>query len=341
MSELSIRETVFVTGGAGFIGSALVRILVNLGIYTIINIDKLSYCGSKDNIADILDHPRHVFIQEDIANAEVMDKLFKQYCPKAIIHLAAESHVDNSISSPREFIQTNIVGTFTLLEVARDYFSQLCDQDKTKFRFVHVSTDEVYGTLSFTDSSFDENSNYRPNSPYSASKASSDLLARAWYETYGLPTIITNCTNNYGPYQYPEKLIPVIINKAIAGADLPIYGNGQNIRDWLFVDDHANALIMVMEKGRPGQSYCIGANNEYSNLALVEKICGVLDQVKPRADGLSYLKQMTFVKDRLGHDLRYSLNSSKIRNELGWQPQVDFESGLRQTVVWYLQHETN
>lgn len=336
MSEISIRDTVFVTGGAGFIGSALVRILVNLGVYTVVNIDKLSYCGTLENIEDVMENSKHVFIQEDICKEEIMTKLFMQYCPKAIIHLAAESHVDNSISSPKEFINTNIIGTFSLLEAARSYFNQLSESDKAKFRFVHVSTDEVYGTLNFDEPSFDEDSNYRPNSPYSSSKASSDMLARAWYETYGLPTVITNCTNNYGPYQYPEKLIPVVINKAIADEKLPIYGNGQNIRDWLFVDDHAKALIFAMEKGVPGQTYCIGANNECTNLSLVEKICNILDQIKPRADGLSYRTQMSFVADRLGHDLRYSLNADKIRSELGWQPEVSFTDGLRKTVEWYI-----
>ncbi len=336
MSEMQVTDTVIVTGGAGFIGSALVRILVDLGIYTVVNIDKLSYCGNTDNISDVMDSPKHIFIREDIINAEEMNKIFLQYHPKAIIHLAAESHVDNSINSPKEFISTNIVGTFTLLEVARYYYEQLSKVDKEKFKFVHVSTDEVYGTLQINEPSFNENSNYRPNSPYSSSKASSDMLVRAWYETYGLPTVITNCTNNYGPYQYPEKLIPVVINKAIAGEKLPIYGSGQNVRDWLYVDDHAKALIFAMEKGVPGQTYCIGANNEYSNLSLVEKICDILDKLKPKVDGISYREQISFVTDRLGHDLRYSLDASKITKELGWQPEMSFEDGLIKTVEWYL-----
>jgi dTDP-glucose 4,6-dehydratase len=338
MQQIQVSDTVIITGGAGFIGSALAKILVNLGVYTVVNIDNLTYCGNTNNISNIINHPKHIFIKEDIINAQEINKIFNQYHPKAIIHLAAESHVDNSIISPKEFISTNIVGTFTLLEVARSYYEQLSKLDKQKFRFVHVSTDEVFGTLQFNEPSFNENSNYRPNSPYSASKASSDMLVRAWYETYALPTVITNCTNNYGPQQYHEKLIPLIINQALAGAKLTIYGNGQNIRDWLYVDDHAKALIFVMEKGVPGQNYCIGANNEYSNLSLVEKICDILDEVKPKINGTSYREQITFVNDRLGHDLRYSLDASKISKELGWQPEMSFDDGLWKTVAWYLSY---
>lgn len=335
-----LTKNIIITGGAGFIGSSLIRMLISLNdpktYPLIINIDKLTYCGNLDNLSSINNSNQYVFIKEDIINKSSISKIFQQYQPRAIIHLAAESHVDNSINSPRAFIDTNIVGTFNLLEVSKIYYEQLSMTDKARFKFIHISTDEVYGSLNFTDNSCNEGSNYSPNSPYSASKASSDMLVRAWHHTYGLPTITTNCTNNYGPRQYSEKLIPVVINKAKSGDNIPIYGSGQNIRDWLYVDDHARALISVLEKGEVGQNYCISGNNEIDNLSLVKKICNILDRLIPKANGLSYCQQITFINDRLGHDLRYSLDASKIINHLGWKPQVLFEEGLVQTIKWYL-----
>lgn len=333
-------KTLFVTGGAGFIGSALVRQLIHATDcdWTIVNIDKLTYAGNLQSLAMLQDEPRHVFCHHDICDRAAMDQLFAQHRPCGVIHLAAESHVDRSIHGPAEFIHTNIVGTCTLLEAARAYWQTLNDEDQAAFRFHHVSTDEVYGSLG-SSGLFLETTPYDPSSPYSASKASSDHLVRAWSRTYGLPILITNCSNNYGPYQFPEKLIPVVILNALAGKPLPIYGQGDNVRDWLYVDDHARALRCVFATGQPGATYNIGGHNEKTNLEVVDAICQLLDELRPRSDGLSYLQQKTFVADRPGHDQRYAIDASKIQRELGWTPTEDFDSGLRKTVEWYLHND--
>ncbi len=328
-------STIFVTGGAGFIGSALVRLLIAESDWTVVNIDKLSYAGNLESLAALEQNPRHIFSRSDICEREALDQLFATHRPAGVIHLAAESHVDRSIHGPAEFIQTNIVGTYTLLEATRAYWLGLGTAEKTGFRFHHVSTDEVYGSLGETGL-FTETTPYSPNSPYSASKASSDHLVRAWMHTYGLPTVVTNCSNNYGPYQFPEKLIPLMITNALAGKPLPIYGKGDNVRDWLYVDDHVRALKLVFERGLPGETYNIGGHNEKTNLEVVDTLCALLDQLRPRSGGRAYAELKITVADRPGHDRRYAIDAGKIGRELGWSPLESFETGLAKTVAWYL-----
>lgn len=325
---------ILVTGGAGFIGSEVVRQYLQANA-SIVNVDKLTYAGNLESLATVRDHPDHIFIQADICDRQSLTTIFSKHRPDAIMHLAAESHVDRSIEGPATFIQTNIVGTYILLEVARDYWESLDESRKRVFRFHHVSTDEVFGSLG-TDGYFSETSPYAPNSPYSASKASADHLVRAWHNTYGLPVIVTNCSNNYGPYQYPEKLIPLTIINALGDKPLPIYGMGDNIRDWLHVEDHARALRLVLEKGRIGETYNIGGNSELTNLQVVSTICDLLDRLRPRANGQQYKKLIEFVRDRPGHDKRYAIDSRKIHEELGWMPTETFETGLAKTVEWYI-----
>ena len=329
------ERSIFVTGGAGFIGSALVRLLIGQSEWTVVNIDKLSYAGNLESLASVAQNPRHLFARTDICDRPALDRLFSEHRPAGVIHLAAESHVDRSIHGPAEFIETNIVGTYTLLEAARAYWLNLTEQERAAFRFHHVSTDEVYGSLGETGL-FTETTAYCPNSPYSASKASSDHLVRAWMHTYGLPVLVTNCSNNYGPCQFPEKLIPLMITRALEGKPLPIYGKGDNVRDWLYVDDHARALRLVFERGIPGETYNIGGNNEKTNLEVVDELCALLDRLRPRADGRPYREQKISVADRPGHDRRYAIDAGKIARELGWRPDENFESGLEKTVAWYL-----
>jgi len=326
---------ILVTGGAGFIGSNLVRLLVATHGHDVLNVDALTYAGNPHSLADLAGNPRYRFAQTDICDASALAKLFANFQPDWVMHLAAESHVDRSIDGPGAFIQTNITGTFTLLQAARAHFESLSAPARDRFRFLHVSTDEVYGSLGAAGL-FTEETPYDPHSPYSASKAASDHLARAWADTYGLPVLVTNCSNNYGPYQFPEKLIPVVILKALRGDPIPVYGKGENIRDWLYVGDHAEALHTVIAGGRPGQTYNIGGNNERRNIDLVRLLCGLLDELRPRADGLSYANQIAFVTDRPGHDLR---DASKIKRELGWTPKQDHTSGFRRTVRWYLDND--
>jgi dTDP-glucose 4,6-dehydratase len=332
-----MAKTYLITGGAGFIGSAVVRMLINSSDDTVVNIDKLTYAGNLDSLASVADSERYHFVQADICDGGAMADVFAQYKPDAIMHLAAESHVDRSIDGPGDFIQTNIVGTYTLLEVARDYWNTLQPEKQECFRFHHVSTDEVYGSLG-EDGLFLETTPYDPSSPYSASKASSDHLVRAWNRTFGMPVVLTNCSNNYGPYQYPEKLIPLMLQKARAGEALPVYGSGENIRDWLYVDDHARALILVMASGASGETYNIGGHNEVKNIDVVKTLCSILDQREPRASG-SYADQIEFVADRPGHDMRYAIDAGKIKRELGWVPKETFETGLAKTVDWYLDNQ--
>ena len=333
-----MSKTVFITGGAGFIGSALVRYLINETDVNVVNIDKLTYAGSLHSLGGADASDRHHFHQEDIVDSETMRALINQYQPDYIMHLAAESHVDRSIDGPGAFIQTNIVGTYNLLEVARDYYESLSGDKKEAFKFHHISTDEVYGSLGETGL-FTETTRYKPNSPYSASKASSDHLVRAWNKTYKLPVVISNCSNNYGPFQFPEKLIPLVINKAVSGEPLPIYGKGDNIRDWLFVDDHVKALWKIVTEGDDGQVYNVGGHNEKMNIEVVKTICSILDDIRPRSDGKAYEEQITFVTDRPGHDQRYAIDAQKIDRELGWTPEETFESGIRKTVQWYLDNQ--
>ena len=323
-----------VTGGAGFIGSAVVRLAVARG-HSVVNLDALTYASCLENVASVSDHPAYSFEQVDIRDRTELERVFSVYEPDAVMHLAAESHVDRSIDGPGDFIETNINGTYNMLEGVRAYWAEKGRPDG--FRFHHVSTDEVFGSLGPTGQ-FTEETPYDPRSPYSASKAASDHLVRAWHETYGLPVLLTNCSNNYGPYHFPEKLIPVMILNALAGKPLPIYGDGSNVRDWLYVEDHADALLLVMEKGRVGRSYNIGGENEYSNLDLVKTLCAILDELKPAER--SYAELITFVTDRPGHDARYAIDPSRIRKELGWRPSVTVEEGLRKTVKWYLDNET-
>lgn len=327
--------TILVTGGAGFIGSAVVRRLIRETEEAVVNVDKLTYAGNLESLADARDDPRHVFEKADICDADAIGRIFAQHRPHAVMHLAAESHVDRSIDGPAAFIETNIVGTYTLLEAARAYRDTLRGRDRDGFRFHHVSTDEVYGTLGDTGL-FTEDTPYRPNSPYSASKASSDHLVRAWAETYGMPVLITNCSNNYGPYQFPEKLIPVLILKALKGEKLPIYGKGENVRDWLHVEDHAEALCLVLKRGTPGETYNIGGNAERQNLQVARAVCAVMDDLLPESPHRPHESLITFVTDRPGHDHRYAIDATKVARELGWQPRESFESGLRKTVAWYL-----
>ncbi|AGW91667.1 dTDP-glucose 4,6-dehydratase [Ralstonia pickettii DTP0602] len=330
---------ILVTGGAGFIGANFV--LAWLGDKSadgVINVDKLTYAGNRKTLASVENDPRHVFSQTDICDRDALDKLFAIYKPRAVVHFAAESHVDRSIHGPGEFIQTNIVGTFTLLEAARAYWGSLEGQAKSEFRFLHVSTDEVFGSLNETDPQFSEITPYAPNSPYSASKAASDHLVRAYHHTYDLPVLTTNCSNNYGPYHFPEKLIPLIIANAIAGKPLPIYGDGLNVRDWLYVRDHCSAIREVLAKGCLGETYNVGGWNEKTNLDVVHTLCDLLDELRPKATG-SYRDQITFVKDRPGHDRRYAIDARKLERELGWKPAETFESGMRKTVQWYLDNQ--
>ena len=330
-------RTLLITGGAGFIGSNLVHYILENTSYRIINLDKLTYAGNLNSLSDILPHPRHIFIKGSIQDGALVRQLLEQYQPDGVVHLAAESHVDRSIDGPGEFIQTNIVGTFELLECVRHYWYQQEAAWKNAFRFVQISTDEVYGSLG-TEGYFTEETKYAPNSPYSASKAAADHLARAYFHTYGLPVLITNCSNNYGPYQFPEKLIPLMIFTALQGNMLPIYGDGRNIRDWLFVLDHCNAILKVLTAGKPGEVYAVGGNNEKTNLQVVQSICDLLDNMRPYKNGDSYRQLITFVKDRPGHDQRYAIDSSKLKTELGWTAQESFESGLSKTVTWYLEN---
>jgi len=326
---------IIVTGGAGFIGSSLVRMIINQTDHQVVNIDKLTYAGHVESLKQIEASERYTFEQVDICDTEEINRIFNEFQPDAIMHLAAESHVDRSIDGSAEFIKTNVNGTHTLLEVAKRYWQKLEGDRKENFRFLHVSTDEVYGELGETGF-FTEETPYDPRSPYSSSKASSDHLVRAWYHTYGLPTIITNCSNNYGPYQFPEKLIPVVILKALQGKDIPVYGKGDNVRDWLYVDDHANALLKVIESGVPGETYNIGGHNEKQNIEVVHTICDTLDELVPKE--AKYKEQISFVTDRPGHDFRYAIDASKIEKELGWTPEETFDSGIKKTIQWYLKN---
>ena len=330
---------IFVTGGAGFIGSNFVRDWLSTSDEPVLNIDKLTYAGNLNNLSSLAGDARHLFEREDICAGERIAALFAAHRPRAILHFAAESHVDRSISGPGEFVRTNINGTFALLEAARGYWSGLPEGEKAAFRFLHVSTDEVYGTLGPHDAPFSETTPYAPNSPYSASKAASDHLVRAYHHTYGLPTLTTNCSNNYGPFHFPEKLIPLIIANALAGKPLPIYGDGQQVRDWLYVGDHCAAIRRVLEAGRLGETYNIGGWNEMSNMEVVKKVCAILDGLAPRADKRAYEEQITYVIDRPGHDRRYAIDASKIERELGWKPAETFDSGILKTVQWYLANQ--
>jgi dTDP-glucose 4,6-dehydratase len=332
---------IMITGGAGFIGSAVIRHIISNTQHSVINIDKLTYAGNSESLNEIKDSSRYIFKKIDICNVESINEVLSSYRPDAIMHLAAESHVDRSIDSPSEFIQTNIVGTSVLLDEAKNYWSKLDNLKKANFRFHHVSTDEVYGDLHGKDSFFKETTPYQPSSPYSASKAGSDHLVRAWERTYGLPTVITNCSNNYGPYHFPEKLIPHIILNALQGKKLPVYGDGLQIRDWLFVEDHAKALLKVLTEGSVGETYNIGGHNEKTNIEVVESICNLLEELAPKKplEVKNYVDLITFVKDRPGHDARYAIDASKIQNNLGWVPEESFESGLKKTVQWYLDNQ--
>ncbi len=334
-----MNNTIIVTGGAGFIGANFVLNWVKLGLGKVINLDKLTYAGNLDNLSSIEHHDEHVFVHGDIADKHLVAALLKTHQPRAIVNFAAESHVDRSIHGPEDFIQTNVVGSLHLLEATRAYWGQLSLDDQKQFRFLHVSTDEVYGSLNKDAAAFTETHPYAPNSPYSASKAASDHLVRAYHHTYGLPTLTTNCSNNYGPHHFPEKLIPLIIHNALNDKPLPIYGNGQQIRDWLYVEDHCSAIRRVLEAGRVGEVYNVGGWNEKANIDVVRTLCRMLDDKKPRVDGKSYADQITFVTDRPGHDQRYAIDASKLANELGWKPQETFETGIEKTVNWYLANE--
>ena len=331
--------TIVVTGGAGFIGSNFVLEWLQCRDEPVVNVDKLTYAGNLRNLESLTDDPRHIFVRSDIADKALVSSLLSEYRPRAIFNFAAESHVDRSIHGPEAFIETNVVGTFRLLEAARAYWSALPEPERSQFRFLHVSTDEVYGSLSHGAAPFSEVSRYEPNSPYSASKAASDHLVRAYHHTYGLPVLTTNCSNNYGPYHFPEKLIPLCIHNALSGKPLPVYGDGQQIRDWLYVKDHCSAIRSVVDGGSVGETYNIGGWNEMANLDVVRALCAILDELKPRADGVSYAEQITFVKDRPGHDRRYAIDASKIESELGWRPAETFETGLRKTVEWFLDNQ--
>ncbi len=327
---------ILITGGAGFIGSAVIRHIIKHTDDEVLNIDKLTYAGNLESLKEIEDSSRYQFKRIDICDAEDLESAFESFTPNLVMHLAAESHVDRSIDGPAEFINTNIVGTYTLLEVARKYWQGLNAEEKSAFRFHHISTDEVYGDLAGTTDLFTESTPYAPSSPYSASKASSDHLVRAWHRTYDFPVLITNCSNNYGPYHFPEKLIPLVILNALDGKELPIYGKGDQIRDWLYVEDHARALYKVVTEGVIGETYNIGGHNEKQNIEVVRSICKILDELKPQTDNVSYESLIAFVKDRPGHDLRYAIDASKIESELGWTPEETFETGIRKTVKWYL-----
>ena len=331
--------TLLVTGGAGFIGSNFILDWLACSDELIINLDKLTYAGNLMNLKSLKGDPRHLFVQGDINNSDQIFELLNNNQARAVVHFAAESHVDRSIHGPEEFIQTNIVGTLRLLEAVRRYWTNLADVDKQNFRFIHISTDEVFGSLEKNAPAFNESSHYEPNSPYSASKASSDHLVRAFHHTYGIPVITTHCSNNYGPYQFPEKLIPLCIHNALVGKPIPIYGNGQQIRDWLYVSDHCSAIRRVLESGNVGERYNIGGWNEKTNIDVVTTLCSIMDQKSPRSDGLSYREQITYVSDRPGHDLRYAIDASKLKSELDWQPSETFELGIQKTVNWYLDNQ--
>ena len=331
--------TILVTGGAGFIGSNYVLDWLAQSQETVVNLDKVSYAGNLQNLASLKDDPRHFFVKGDIGDAALVPELLARHQPRAVVNFAAESHVDRSIHGPGEFVQNNIVGTYQLLESVRSYWSALPAPAKADFRFLHVSTDEVYGSLSKGDPAFTESHTYEPNSPYSASKAASDHLVRAWHHTYGLPVLTTNCSNNYGPYHFPEKLIPLVIVNALAGKPLPVYGDGLQLRDWLYVKDHCSAIRRVLEAGKPGDTYNVGGWNEKANLDIVRTICGLLDTLQPRADGKPYADQITFVTDRPGHDRRYAIDARKIERDLGWKPAESFDTGIAKTVSWYLSNQ--
>jgi dTDP-glucose 4,6-dehydratase len=330
---------ILVTGAAGFIGSNFVLDWLAQSDEPVVDLDALTYAGNLENLASLEGDTRHIFIKGSIGDFDLVAKLLAEYQPRAIVNFAAESHVDRSIHGPEDFIQTNIVGTFHLLEAVRAYWNGLEDEAKASFRFLHVSTDEVYGSLTKEDPAFAETNRYEPNSPYSASKAASDHLVRAYHHTYGLPVLTTNCSNNYGPYHFPEKLIPLVIHNALAGKSLPIYGDGQQIRDWLYVKDHCSAIRCVLEAGKPGETYNIGGWNEKANLEVVRTLCSILDELSPRTDGKPYVDQITYVKDRPGHDRRYAIDATKIERELGWKPAETFETGIRKTVQWYLDNQ--
>lgn len=331
--------TILVTGSAGFIGANFVLDWLAVNNESVVSLDKLTYAGNLQNLATLEGDSRHTFVHGDIGDHALVAELLAKYQPRAVVNFAAESHVDRSIHGPEDFIQTNIVGTFHLLEAVRAYWKALNGEAAEAFRFLHVSTDEVYGSLSHTDPAFKETNQYEPNSPYSASKAASDHLVRAYHHTYGLPVLTTNCSNNYGPYHFPEKLIPLVIHNALAGKELPIYGDGQQIRDWLYVKDHCSAIRCVLDGGKLGETYNVGGWNEKANLDVVHTLCDILDQEQPRADGCSYREQLTFVKDRPGHDRRYAIDASKLERELGWKPAETFETGIRKTVRWYLNNQ--
>lgn len=350
-TDKQMNKKIIVTGGAGFIGSNLIRCLLQDSSSQVLNLDSLTYAGNLDSIGDLESNPNYSFAQVDITNATAVNEAFQKFSPDQVYHLAAESHVDRSIDGPGAFIQTNVIGTFNLLQAARSTFESKQGPARDAFRFLHVSTDEVYGSLESDAPGFNENTPYDPHSPYSASKASSDHLARAWADTYGLPVLVTNCSNNYGPYQFPEKLIPVVILKAVSGQEIPVYGKGENIRDWLYVVDHARALIKVMNNGAVGNTYNIGGNNEMQNIELVRLICGILDSIAPIADNerlddekkaslKSYANLIAFVTDRPGHDMRYAIDATKIEGQLGWTPSEDPQSGFLKTVQWYLENES-
>jgi len=335
---MRMGNKILVTGGAGFIGANFVLDWIEAGISAVVNLDKLTYAGNLENLAAIQNHPQHSFIHGDIADRPLLAKLLAEHQPRAIVNFAAESHVDRSIHGPEDFIQTNVVGTFHLLEEVRNYWAALAQADQDQFRFLHVSTDEVYGSLSPSDPAFSETTAYAPNSPYSASKAASDHLVRAYHHTYGLPVLTTNCSNNYGPYQFPEKLVPLMIHNALAGKPLPVYGDGSNVRDWLYVSDHCSAICRVLEAGRGGETYNIGGDNEKTNLQVVHTLCDILDKLQPKTSG-SYRQQISFVQDRPGHDRRYAIDAGKIASELDWHPQHAFDTGMEKTVAWYLAHQ--
>jgi dTDP-glucose 4,6-dehydratase len=329
---------ILVTGGAGFIGANFVLDWIAQNDEAVVNLDKLTYAGNLENLASLRGNPLHMFVQGDIGDSALLGKLLAEHRPRAIVNFAAESHVDRSIHGPEDFVQTNVVGTFRLLESVRAYWAALPVEQKTAFRFLHVSTDEVYGSLSAADPAFTEENTYEPNSPYSASKAASDHLVRAWHHTYGLPVLTTNCSNNYGPFHFPEKLIPLMIVNALAGKSLPVYGDGMQVRDWLYVKDHCSAIRRVLEGGKLGETYNVGGWNEKANIEIVNVVCGLLDELRPRADGKSYREQITYVTDRPGHDRRYAIDARKLERELGWKPAETFDTGIRKTVEWYLAH---